>query len=55
MLLSEHGGTHLNVAIAWLKGEVTTFEDCIHEIVTPTLIAAAKARLEMIASGVIDE
>jgi hypothetical protein len=54
MLLEEHGDD-INVAIAWLKGELGCFKDRVHDVVNQTTVAAAKVRLELIAAGVIDE
>lgn len=52
MLLDKYG-SRLNIAIAWIKGEINLFEEHIIEFVTPTTIAAAKARIELQDKGII--
>jgi hypothetical protein len=54
MLIDQHG-SRIGVAIAWIKGEVDTFENCIGYVVDETTVAAAKARLELVAAGIIPD
>jgi hypothetical protein len=52
-LLNEFGSA-IDVAVAWIKGEIKYFESSVTNVVGPIEIAAAHARLDLIAKGVID-
>jgi len=53
-LLNRHGSA-IDVAVAWIKGELGCFESEVTNVVGPTTVAAAHARLDLIAKGAIDE
>jgi len=47
-------GSRIDVAMVWLRGNLQPGEeDVVEEIVTPTTIAAAQARLELIAEEIV--
>lgn len=47
-------GSDINVAIAWIKGELPRWSR-IYDVVNQTTVAAARARLELVAAGIIEE
>lgn len=53
-LLNDYGSA-IDVAVAWIKGEIVCFESSVTNVVDRTTIAAAHARLDLIAKGAIDE
>jgi len=54
-LLKEHGYDRVSVAVAWIKGELAANDDFVRDLVDETTVAAAKARIELQATGIIGE
>ncbi len=52
--LVQRFGSVVNVAMAMIRGQLTTRDtEYAHDIVTPTVIAAAEARLRLEAQGIL--
>ena len=52
-MLNQYGSV-LDIAVAWLRRELTLAEESVvEELVTPTTVAAAQARIELLGQDLI--